>query len=202
MSYKLTYFNIPGRAECIRLIFAHAGVSFTDKRIQGEEWPEFKKQTPWGQIPILETDGNKTLAQTVTICRFLGRRFHLTGKDEWEAVKCDEYVDACNDLFTEWGKYFFEKDAEKKAKLHEEFKANTVPKYLTKFNDVQKKNGGRLLVGTEITWADIFIADKLARLEQSEGPNVFDNYQELRQFKQHVLSQPKIKAHLDQSDKK
>lgn len=43
--------------------------------------------------------GDKTLAQTITICRYLGREFNLVGKDTWEAAKCDEYVDAINDLF-------------------------------------------------------------------------------------------------------
>jgi len=55
------------------------------------------KDAPWGQLPILNV-GDKTLAQTTTICRYLARKFKLTGADEWEAAKCDEYVDAMNDL--------------------------------------------------------------------------------------------------------
>jgi len=56
------------------------------------------KGTPWGQLPVLEFNGNQ-LAQSATIARYLARKFKLTGKDEWEAAKCDEYVDAANDLF-------------------------------------------------------------------------------------------------------
>ncbi|EDV21293.1 expressed hypothetical protein [Trichoplax adhaerens] len=41
-SIKLTYFNGPGRAELIRLIFAQGGVDFTDERIEGKDWPELK----------------------------------------------------------------------------------------------------------------------------------------------------------------
>lgn len=54
--------------------------------------------TPWGQVPILEVDG-EVLAQSNTIARFLGRKFQLCGESDWEAAKCDEYVDATNDLF-------------------------------------------------------------------------------------------------------
>ena len=40
--YKLIYFNLRGRAELARLIFAQAGVEYDDHRIEREEWPELK----------------------------------------------------------------------------------------------------------------------------------------------------------------
>ena len=36
--YKLTYFPIRGRAECIRMVFAAAGVEFENVRVNPEEW--------------------------------------------------------------------------------------------------------------------------------------------------------------------
>lgn len=41
--YKLLYFDIPGRAEHIRYIFAYAGVEYEDFRFQKDQWPEIKK---------------------------------------------------------------------------------------------------------------------------------------------------------------
>lgn len=43
--YKLQYFNMMGRAEPTRLIFAYAGVQFKDDRIDKSEWPEIKACT-------------------------------------------------------------------------------------------------------------------------------------------------------------
>lgn len=40
--YILNYFNTPGRAEAVRLMFHAAGVEFTDNRMSGEEWQKSK----------------------------------------------------------------------------------------------------------------------------------------------------------------
>ena len=46
-SYKLIYFNIKGRAEVARLLFAEAGQEYEDKRLKSEEWSKIKKGTKW-----------------------------------------------------------------------------------------------------------------------------------------------------------
>lgn len=43
VQYKLYYFPGRGRAEVIRLIFAHAEVSYEDIRISTSEWPKHKE---------------------------------------------------------------------------------------------------------------------------------------------------------------
>lgn len=42
-SYKLTYFNIRGRAELTRLVFAATGTQYEDNRIEREKWPAMKE---------------------------------------------------------------------------------------------------------------------------------------------------------------
>ncbi len=40
--YTLHYFNVRGRGEFIRLIFAAAGVQYEDHRIEQADWPALK----------------------------------------------------------------------------------------------------------------------------------------------------------------
>lgn len=90
--YKLIYFNLRGRAELARLLFAAAGQQYEDARIERESWPSLKASTPFGQLPVLEvTEGGKTLqlAQSLAIARFLARKFHLDGTSELEKAEVD-----------------------------------------------------------------------------------------------------------------
>nr|XP_008520565.1 PREDICTED: hematopoietic prostaglandin D synthase isoform X2 [Equus przewalskii] len=41
-NYKLTYFNMRGRAEIIRYIFAYLDIKYEDHRIEQADWPEIK----------------------------------------------------------------------------------------------------------------------------------------------------------------
>ena len=41
-NYKLTYFNVKGAGEVTRMMFAAAGVKYTDERVSFEDWPKLK----------------------------------------------------------------------------------------------------------------------------------------------------------------
>ena len=41
-TYKLTYFNVRGRAETARMLFKLAGQEFEDNRVEGETWQAMK----------------------------------------------------------------------------------------------------------------------------------------------------------------
>ncbi len=69
--YKLTYFDIRGRAEFIRWILAVASQPYVDNRVDMNDWQALKPKTPFGQLPVLEfldQDGNLVeLAQSLAI---------------------------------------------------------------------------------------------------------------------------------------
>jgi glutathione S-transferase len=85
-SYTLNYFNGRGRAEITRLVFAAAGVEFTDKRVEFEDWPALKAESPLGQMPFLEVDGVR-IPQSCSIARYVAREHNLAGRNSLEMVR-------------------------------------------------------------------------------------------------------------------
>ncbi|KAJ8298773.1 hypothetical protein KUTeg_022833 [Tegillarca granosa] len=103
-TYKLTYFNIRGRAELTRLVFVASGTNYEDNRIEREKWPAIKESMPQGQLPILEVDGF-VLPQS------------LFGRNNLEQAQADVVVQTCEDLRSNWVTAFREKDETKKVNL-------------------------------------------------------------------------------------
>eukprot|EP00069_Balaena_mysticetus_P004346 bmy_17236T0 len=101
-NYKLTYFNMRGRAEIIRYIFAYLDIKYEDHRIEQSDWPEIKSTLPFGKIPILEVDG-LNLHQSLAIARYLTKNTDLDtylGENEWfignSVTWADFYWEICS----------------------------------------------------------------------------------------------------------
>ncbi|KAK2499963.1 hypothetical protein MC885_012135 [Smutsia gigantea] len=98
-NYKLIYFNMRGRAEIIRYIFAYLDIKYEDHRIEQSDWPEIKPMLPFGKIPILEVDG-LNLHQSLAIARYLTKSTDLAGKTELEQCQVDAIVDTLDDFMS------------------------------------------------------------------------------------------------------
>ncbi|XP_009947241.1 PREDICTED: hematopoietic prostaglandin D synthase [Leptosomus discolor] len=97
--YKLTYFNLRGRAEISRYLFAYSGKKYEDHRIEAADWPKIKPTIPFGKIPILEVDG-VTIHQSLAIARYLARESGLAGQTPVEQALADAIVDTIDDFMT------------------------------------------------------------------------------------------------------
>merc|ERR1711963_950656 len=67
---KLTYFDLEGRGELIRLLLHAGNIDFEDFRFGFGEWAKHKPNTPFGSVPVLHWDGEE-MAQTMAIVRFV-----------------------------------------------------------------------------------------------------------------------------------
>merc|ERR1712183_50032 len=67
---KLTYFDIEGVAESVRLAFVLAGVQFEDDRIPFAQWAELKPKTPNRSLPVMTIDGGPMLTQSGAMLRY------------------------------------------------------------------------------------------------------------------------------------
>jgi len=194
--YVLTYFNARGRAETIRLAFAVAGVAYEDKRIQGQNWPELKPQTPWGHIPILAVEGKGIIGQSITIARFVAREHGLGGKSSWESGIVDSIVDSITEVREKSYEVHFEKDEAKKKQLQAGFKDTIAPslKGLEKIL-TSNQDGAGFFVGTEITLADIHFFTIFESV-RGAAPTLLDDYPKLKALFARLETYPKIADYL------
>jgi glutathione S-transferase len=58
----------------------------------GSRTAEFLTRNPWGQVPTIELDDGRTLAQSNAIIRYLARDSDLIPKDAFAAAKMDEWL--------------------------------------------------------------------------------------------------------------
>ncbi|KAG9399181.1 hypothetical protein AC1031_012142 [Aphanomyces cochlioides] len=90
---KLTYFDVPARAEVTRLALTIGGVPFEDHRIDRAEWPTLKPTMPYKQLPILTVNG-QVFAQSHAIDRYAGILAGLYPiHNPLDALRVDEICD-------------------------------------------------------------------------------------------------------------
>ncbi|XP_048742387.2 glutathione S-transferase 1-like [Ostrea edulis] len=194
--YKLTYFDIRGRAEISRLVFAAADVPYTDERVNRENWPALKAKTPQGQLPILTIDGANTLPQSLAIARYLAREFGLSGKTNLEHAQCDVIVQTTEDLRSEWVKVFREQDETKRAELQKKLIEEIVPKFWTIFQVTLTSNPTGYMVGDRLTIADLAVYDVM-EIHTRDYPDLIKGFPALLTHRQMVADTPNIKKYLE-----
>jgi len=101
---KLTYFNIDGLGEPIRLTLACAGVAFEDYRFANrDEFMALKPSLRFGQVPCLTADGAE-IVQSAAAMRFVARAYDTSGSlyptDLETAALVDALIDQAKDMLT------------------------------------------------------------------------------------------------------
>lgn len=99
---KLVYFDIKGKAECIRMLCSYANYPLEDYRFKSrEEFISLKGSNTltYGQVPALYVNGETILCQTSAIMRYLGKLTGLYPVCPEKAALVDGLLDFENDLF-------------------------------------------------------------------------------------------------------
>ncbi|XP_021962915.1 glutathione S-transferase [Folsomia candida] len=189
--FKLTYFNFRWLAEPIRYILHYVEEDFEDHRIEMDDWEKVKAEYPYGKVPVLEWE-NKKLSQSFTIARFLAKQYKLTGADDFESAKCDEYADVVKDILKEVETMWHEDEA-KKLKIKNNVLDKTLPALFTKVENDLKSKDGKHLVGSGFTWVDFVLAHFTEAFESFVDPSFLSNYPTIKAHQKNVQNIPQIK---------
>jgi glutathione S-transferase len=152
---KLTYFDAPvSRGEECRLALTCAGVDFEDVRVKSADWPALKPTTPFGSMPILELPGHPPLAQSHAVLVYIGRRWGIHPKDDFEAARHEAIISHVEDLRHQIAPTMRIKDEAEKKAARENIAANVIPVWAG-FTEKQISNDGPFLSGSQLMVADI-----------------------------------------------
>ncbi|XP_019408970.1 PREDICTED: hematopoietic prostaglandin D synthase isoform X2 [Crocodylus porosus] len=195
LNYKLTYFNMRGRGEIIRYLFAYSGIKYEDNRIEWADWPNIKPTIPFGKVPILEIDG-VIIHQSLAIARYLAKENGVAGKTPLEQALVDAIVDTIDDFMSMFP--WAEKDHDVKKRAFNDLLTNVAPGLL---QDLENFLGNKnWLVGESVTWAD-FYWDVCSTTLLSLKSDLEDSNPKLWVLKRRVQALPAVAAWIQQRPK-
>ena len=194
-TYTLTYFDVRGRGEPIRLLLSYAGVPFEDRGISADVWPTEKAAAPLGQLPYLTAHHDGTaqeIPQTMAILRHLAREHGLDGKNEGERLAADVAVETAVDARVAHSQLRYSpawSDEDAKAK----FAAEVLPAHLARLDKLLGERAW--YASASPTYADIVLFDTLDRLVGS-WPAILDGWPRLAAFQARVQALPQLANYL------
>lgn len=199
---KLTYWDMPGgRGEPARLALVVGGVEFEDHRLAFADWPQVRPSAPFHACPFLDVDG-KSLAQSNTISRYVGRLTGLYPEDPWQAALCDEMLDVVEEMWVRFGSTMGIKDPEAFKEAREKLANDTYPHFLTKMGERLDNAGGRYFADNRLTVADLQVMVICRALGSGKWDHiptdiVQTHAPQLHEHMKRILAEPAIAAHYD-----
>ena len=189
--YKLIYFNLRGRAEYIRLIFAQADVQYKDERIKMEDWPSLKPKTPFGKLPVLEMDG-KMLGGSQVIARYIAEKHGLAGSNDFETAFIASVVDAISDLLVKVAQFMHEKDECRKEEQRKELEEKSISDTFGHVEKLVAENKDGWIIGSKPTYGDLGVYATLEQLQEKFPNFSMDKFPKLSQLMKKVEGLPRI----------
>ncbi len=151
---KLSYFDFHGgRAEPTRLALSIGGIAFDDHRFPPAQFPDIRKDTPFGQVPTLSIDGT-VITQSDSILRYAGKLSGLYPSDPYQALLCDEVMYVVEEAGVKLGPTFrMTGEEQKQARLA--LVNGHMPVYLEWLQKQLKAHGGEYFADNRLTIADL-----------------------------------------------
>ena len=217
MQIKLTYFNIEGAAEHVRLALLLSRTPFEDHRVAFPDWPAMKPTTPNGQLPIMTLEDGTVRAQSKAMLRWVGTTKSSTLYPQEKLFDIEEVIGIVEDLqraFTP-AQYmgsrpsafghpdgFQSTDEGKKLvqSMRQKFIDEELPKFIKCLTDRLEKHGGPFLVaGTEPTIADCVAVPALRAFTKGHidyvDTNCLEAYPAIVKYIQNFCALEPIKGH-------
>lgn len=216
---QLTYFDIEGVAEKVRLALVLTGIKFEDIRIAFADWGELKAKTKYGQVPTMKLPDGMEIAQSPAMLRWVGLSYEsalggsLYPQDIPSMLQIEETIGLIDDysrslqpcvyisMRPEMYGYPEDMDSVKKGeliiRLREKWIMEELPKFMKFFGDQIDKSGA-FLNGEKPTIADCALVPQLRQLASGKldhfPETVLDGYPVMKAYLERFLAIPQVAA--------
>ena len=191
----LTYFDIRGRAEPIRMVLSFLDIEFTDTQVTLAQWGKTPLPTPFGRMPVYR-EGNLEIPETFAIMAYIGRKHSLCGVGELDRIRCDVTVEAWRDYGNRIANLFGAESTSGEARKN--FLREDQPSLLADLETyyLQNESSSGYWAGDTITIGDFAAFHMIDGLAQQSASTLV-NVPALLAFHEFFAAQPKIKRYLE-----
>ncbi|GLI67534.1 hypothetical protein VaNZ11_011748 [Volvox africanus] len=191
---KLHYFGFPGRAEASRLCLAVGNVPYEEVIYTQGTWPEHKGQMPFGQVPVLEMEDGKMLAESLAIERYVAKLAGLYPEDPLQAALADQAA-FLSDIWEVFAHTIYMPLSQKISVRRELL----VTKIAPKLQNLSKllETSGEYVAGGKLSYGDVVVFVNLCSLSSGILPGVptdlLKDYPVLKAYRNRIACIPAIK---------
>jgi len=215
MAPEVGYWNLRGYGQPIRLLLAHSGTEFVEKRFNMSlkkdndsdlsEWSSGYDLSEWYNVKFsfgldfpncpYYIDGDVKLSQSFAIMKYLGRKHNLVPKTEEEKIRVDLIEGEALDMRFNWSTLCYS--------AQEEFEKKK-PEFLTKLSTKLKEISDFLgahewFAGKTMTYMD-FIMYEILYGHSTLEPKALEDFKNLQAFLERFRALESISAYM-KSDK-
>ncbi|XP_063729154.1 glutathione S-transferase Mu 6-like [Symsagittifera roscoffensis] len=202
MSLTIGYWSLRGLGEPVHLVLEYLGLRYEKKTYHYhiedfQEWfakDKLEIGMDYPNLPYL-IDGDFKVAQTLTVLKYIGRKYGLFGSEDIQKLaKQEEVLDNIHFLRVEWAIMCYGEDYEtKRAEYYGEQGMRNFADHMSYFEKVLGRQ--TWLAGENVFVGDFYMWHLLDINELCE-PTCLDNFPNLRKFKAAVAELPRIAEYL------
>ena len=188
----LTYFDMRGRAEAIRLFFVDQGIPFMDRRIRSADaWQALKSTLPLGCLPLY-SDPLVQLTQSHAISRYLARSTGLVPLDAVGSAPYDQAHEALAEAQEQLWQFAWHEDY---GSAPEQFASGQLTRTLRSLERLYEANEGVPWVGGAPSHVDYLAFCYVDEL-RAFFPDTLAEFAALVAFHAELSRRPRIQAYV------
>ncbi len=188
----LTYFDLRGRAEAIRVLFTDQGIPFMDRRIRSaDSWQALRRSLPLRVLPHY-SDPRLSLTQSHAILRYLGSSAGMAPGDPVGRAPYDEAHDAIAEVQEALWQFAWQPEYQDQPQL---FINGALSRYLANLERLFMRDDSEFWVGGSISHVD-YLAYVLLDELRAFFPEALAEVELLSAFHQQMVARPRISAYI------